>query len=80
VTALAFAALAALVAYSQAHSQRLAVVTGAVPIHACMQMYREGADGVIDGLRWTFNKCAGGLVAVATGPSTWPSGTRSSSS
>ena len=31
---------------------------------ACIQMYREGADGVIDGLRWTFNKCAGGLVAA----------------
>jgi len=30
-----------------------------------MQMYREGADGVIDGLHWTFNKCAGGLVAAA---------------
>ena len=65
VTALAFSTLAALVAYSQAHSQRLAIVTGAVAILACMQVYREGADGVIDGLRWTFNKCAGGLVAAA---------------
>jgi len=27
-------------------------------------VYREGADGVIKGLRWTFNKCAGGLVAA----------------
>jgi len=66
VTALAFATLAALVtSYSQAHSQRLAVVTGTVAYLACMQMYREGADGVIDGLHWTFNKCAGGLVAAA---------------
>jgi len=65
VTALAFARLAALVTYSQAHSQRLAVVTNTVAYLACMQMYREGTDGVIDGLRWTFNKCAGGLVAAA---------------
>jgi len=40
VTALAFATLAALVTYSQAHSQRLAVVTGTVAYLACMQMYR----------------------------------------
>ena len=65
MTALAFATLAALVTYSQAHSQRLAVVTGTVAYLACIQMYREDADGVIDGLRWTFNKCAGGLVAAA---------------
>jgi len=65
MTALALAKLAALVTYSQAHSQRLAVVTGTVAYLACIQMYREGAGGVIDGLRWTFNKCAGGLVAAA---------------
>ena len=65
VTTLAFATLAALATYLQAHSQGLAVVTGTVAYLVCMQMYREGADGVIDGLRWTFNKCAGGLVAAA---------------
>jgi len=65
VAALAFAAVTALVAYSQAHSQRLAVVTGAVAILACGQIHCEGVDSVIDGLRWAFNEGAGSLFAAA---------------
>jgi len=68
VVALALAAGAALVAYSQAHSdhsQRLAVVTGALAVLGCGQLHCEGVDGVIDGLRWALNQGFGGLVAAA---------------
>jgi len=65
VVALALAAVAALVSYSQAHSQRLAIITGALVIFACGQLHCEGVDGAIDGLRWALNEGFSGLVAAA---------------